>query len=262
MQTPIANEPAPRPAGTYPYAEDPKLRFDQRRLARVVGFIALGMPIVLGLGGEALGRFRTALSAYYYEPYILGDLFVGALMAIGALLMAYRGSAPRFAHLATAAGIAAFVVALVPMSGWVTGCAQVAPDGECAVRSVRYADIGQWVHAAAAGGLFAILAYFCLFVFTRIPQGSDSEHGPTRAKRSRNAIYIVSGIVIAVATIAIAIGTQFAGEWWDDANLTYWAEAVILTAFGISWLVQGRAVKALADPRDLRDAAYARELTA
>ena len=56
-----------QPPSDYVYARDPTLRFDQRRLARVVGFIAFGLPIILGVGGLVLGEFRDALSGYYYE---------------------------------------------------------------------------------------------------------------------------------------------------------------------------------------------------
>lgn len=249
METPFETGPGRyQPPANYPYARDPKLRFDQRRLASVVGVIALGMPVVLGVGGYVLGRFRVALSGYYYEPIVLGDFFVGCLVAIGALLMTYRGWTPKVAQLATLAGIAALVVAFVPMSGWIIGDEQL------------YIVEGYWVHAISAGILFAILAFFCLFVFTKVPQdGSGGEGAPTPAKRRRNAIYIVSGVTIAVCACAIGIGGQFAGDWWWDTKATFWLEALILAAFGVSWLTQGRALAPLSDPQDREDAAIAKQ---
>ena len=262
FETPFETGPERyQPPANYPYARDPKLRFDQRRLASVVGFIALGMPVVLGLGGQWLGRFRVALSEYYYEPVLLGDFFVGCLVAIGALLMAYRGWTPNVARLATLAGIAALMVAFVPMGGWITGCEEVSADGYCTAERASYPVIGYWVHAVSAGILFAILSFFCLFVFTKIPQdGMSGRPAPTAAKRKRNLVYRVSGVTIAVAAIGIGVGGQFAGPWFFEANLTFWLEAVILAAFGISWLVQGRAVATLADPQDREDAAIARTI--
>ncbi len=249
MQTPFETGPTRyQPPRDYVYARDPKLRFDQRRLARFVGMVALGMPVVTGLGGLALGRFRDALSGYYYEPIALGDFFVGCLIAIGALLMAYRGWTPKVAQLATIAGFAAFVVAFVPMDGWML-------DGEA-----LYPRVGYWVHAGAAGVLFAILAFFCLFVFTKVPVDEGGvEAIPTPAKRRRNAVYITSGITIAVSAIAIAIGDLLFGDLWNARNLTFWAEALILSAFGISWLTQGRVVAPLSDPQDHADAKLARD---
>lgn len=261
METPFETGPQRyQPPQDYVYARDPKLRFDQRRLARVVGIIALGMPVVLGLGGMLLGRFRTALSGYYYEAIVLGDFFVGCLIAIGALLMAYRGWTPKVAQLATIAGLASFVVAFVPMYGWFTACEQLAADGSCAVQTARYPVAGYWIHAGAAGLLFAILAFFCLFVFTKIPV--DENTGaiePTPAKRRRNLIYRTSGIVIAGGAISIGVGDLIFGDWWNARNMTFWMEALILAAFGTSWLTQGRVFAPLSDPRDRADAAIAKE---
>jgi hypothetical protein len=262
METPFETGPHRyQPPANYPYARDPKLRFDQRRLARVVGVIAFAMPIVLGVGGYVLGRFRIALSEYYYEPIVLGDFFVGCLVAIGALLMAYRGWTPKVAQLATLAGLAALVVAFVPMSGWITGCRELGIDTTCADPQVSYPIIGYWVHAGAAGLLFAILAFFCLFVFTKVPIDDASGRAvATPAKKRRNAIYIASGLTIAIAAISIGLADQIAGPWWVQNNMTFWAEALILAAFGVSWLVQGRAIAPLSDPRDREDAAAAKAL--
>lgn len=248
MQTPFETGPERyQPPEDYVYARDPKLRFDQRRLAGVVGVIALGMPIVLGGGGAILGRFRIALSDYYYEPIVLGDFFVGCLIAIGALLMTYRGWTPKVAQLASLAGIAALLVAFVPMSGWVSSEERI------------YPVVGYWVHAISAGVLFSILAFFCLFVFTKIPHDEDGGHpAPTPAKRRRNLIYRASGVTIALSAIGIAIGGQFGPDWWWESYATFWLEALILAAFGVSWLTQGRVLgPAIKDPRDKSDEAIA-----
>ncbi|EAQ30007.1 hypothetical protein NAP1_04505 [Erythrobacter sp. NAP1] len=262
METPFETGPARyQPPANYPYARDPKLRFDQRRLARVVGFIAFAMPVVLGFGGYALGRFRVALSEYYYEVILLGDFFVGCLVAIGALLMAYRGWTPKVAQLATLAGIAALLVAFVPMNGWIMGCEELADDGTCAVQAVRYPVIGYWVHAGAAGLLFAILSFFCLFVFTKIPvDDASGQKIMSPAKMRRNAIYVTSGILIALGAISIAVAGLLGVPWWFDNNMTFWAEAMILGAFGASWLVQGRALAPFNDPRDREDAKLAKQV--
>jgi hypothetical protein len=163
------------------------------------------------------------------------------------------------AQLATLAGIAALVVAFVPMGGWIVGCRELGPDATCLVPRTRFPVIGYWVHAGAAGLLFAILAFFCLFVFTKIPLDAEGDRqAMTPAKRRRNAIYIVSGVVIAVSALSIAVGDQLVGEDWRARNLTFWAEALILAAFGASWLTQGRALSPLNDPRDQADAEAAR----
>ena len=242
----------------YVYAAVPKLRFDQRRLARVVGVVAFGLPIVLGLGGLAMGEFRTALSGYYYEEFFLGDVFVGALAFIGSLLFAYRGYTPKVARLASFAGVAALLVAFVPMEGWVTGCEQLGDDGACVLETRLFPRAGYWIHAGSAGVLFGVLAYFCFFIFTRVP--ADRQNQPlSDAKRMRNLIYRASGAVIVIAALSIAAGDRLAGGWWNDNNMTFWMEALLLGAFGTSWMVQGRAVPPqLKDPQDRADAAEAK----
>ena len=92
----------------------------------------------------------------------------------------------------------------------------------------------------------------------------------------RSVWYGIVGMALAVAAtligpgsglwlmslILIGLGGQFAGPWFFEAKLTFWLEAVILAAFGVSWLVQGRAVATLADPQDREDAAIARKIRA
>lgn len=257
METPFETGPQRYQApDNYLYAQDPKLRVDQKRLAKLVGGIALAMPIVLGIVGYFQGRFRTALSEYFYEPLLLGDYFTGSLIALAALLTAYRGWTPKVRDLATLAGLSLLFVAFVPMAGWYVGCEELPNLGgtSCSVSNAILPKVGYWVHAGSAGVLFAILSFFCLFVFTKpLVDDQGSPLPPTDAKKIRNVIYIVSGIVIAVSAIAILLGDQILTTDWNEYNLTFWMEALILAAFGISWLTHGRVIKALADPQDRAD---------
>src|SRR5262245_51369567 len=56
-----------------------------------LALIALGLPPLLALGGMVLENepIRASMSAYYYS-FTLRDVFVGALVAVGFLLMLYR----------------------------------------------------------------------------------------------------------------------------------------------------------------------------
>ena len=58
-----------------PFAQDPGKRDVQKRLAAMIGYVALGMPSVLALGGLCLsffdlGEFTESLSAFYYEEVV------------------------------------------------------------------------------------------------------------------------------------------------------------------------------------------------
>ncbi len=239
----------------YIYARDPVARFDQRRLASMVGYVAIGLPIVLGFGGAALswlklGSFRASISGFYYESVLLGDIMVGALAFIGTLMLAYRGWSRKVADLATAAGLAAYLVALFPADGWFV------PPGEAAI----FQPAAQILHAVAAGTLFLILAFFCFFVFTRVEaHQTEGEGVPASVKRARDRIYRAAGTLILLSIAAIPLGGFLADDLAQTYRITFWAETVALTAFGISWLVQGRASShILMDVRDRRDKAIAK----
>ena len=252
---------------------------DQRKLARVVGGVALLLPAVLWLATRLPGDnplidtcFRTSLSHFYYAP-LWGTVFTGALCFIGAYLCVYKGEDVHDAEdrLATWAGLGCFGVALFPTSGW--GCNDLVPfsarpmqilqlsggtpaptrgfDPETAFRLFEYAHI---LHYVSAGIVFFFLAWFCFFVFTAIdPSQRDSKGNPKPVKMLRNALYYFTGGVIVVAIIAMGsslvipwlTGTDW--PWWDANNLTFWAEAAALAAFGVSWLVKGRFLGFLED---------------
>lgn len=239
----------------YVYAADPVARFDQRRLASMVGYVAIGLPIVLGIGGAVLGwlklgSFRASISGFYYESVLLGDIMVGALAFIGTLMLAYRGWSRKVADLATAAGLAAYLVALFPADGWFL----VPGEGAIFVTSAHI------LHAVAAGVLFLILAFFCFFVFTKVEvHQTEGEGVPASVKRARDRIYRAAGTLILLSIAAIPLGGLLAGDTAETYRITFWAETVALTAFGISWLVQGRASSTiLMDVRDRRDKAIAK----
>ncbi len=246
----------------YPYARDPQLRFDQRRLASLVGYVAFGLPFVLGLGGLIVGRQRASLSAYYYEPLLLGDLFVGQLTFIGALLLAYRGWTRDVARLASIAGIAALAVALFPHEGWEELCRERVGG----VRAGPVCALPDWLEAAspaihfgAAAILFLVLAFFCLAVFTKLEPHQIEGNARCLTKRARDSIYRISGLLILTSIAGIAIASLVDPNWSRSNRLVYWLEFLALAAFGISWIVQGRASGLLLlDGRDRRDAALAR----
>lgn len=259
MQTPmeLARQTlAPDPG--FIYAEEAALRFDQKRLASLVGFAAFGLPLIMGLGALITRtKLETSLSHFYYREVGLGDIFVGTLVFIGTLLLAYRGRNANVAKLASIAGVCAFGVAVLPTDGWRLA-------GQDAMTNADY-----WIgvaHKISAGGLFAILAVFCFFVFRIVePRHQDGSGECLATKARRNRIYTVSGSVIVAMMLAILLGTQLFDERWDDNKLTFWCESAALIAFGFSWITVGRAMNSvLLDPQDKQDRATVerREATA
>ncbi len=227
----------------YIYARDGKLRFDQRRLASLVGYVAFGLPTTL-IVGSFLTQHRTSISGYYYETFLLGDVFVGALIFVGALLLSYRGWTPSVALLATMAGFAATGVAIFPTRGWQ---AEIVPAWLEAASPL--------LHLASAALLFSLLAFFCFFVFTKVdPDQLEEDAQPCQSKRMRDRIYRICGTVIVASMAAIAIGLAADQDWANTLRLVFWSETVALFAFGVSWMTQGRlSGKILMDPGDIRD---------
>ncbi len=103
-----------------------------KQMHKFVGLTALGLPIILLILGVFARPicFMTSISHFYYTP-VGGDILVGALSIIGAIMLffyAYKGDDSdrnsaynrRNARLAKLAGLFALGVAFVPTSG--LGC--------------------------------------------------------------------------------------------------------------------------------------------
>lgn len=111
------------------------------------------------------------------------------------------------------------------------------------------------IHYAAAGVMFAILAYVVLRVFTR--DNSGAERGDR--KDLRNRCYRLSGRIIlgAVAVLAVKSGLEallLSGSAresflsvWNSLRLTFILEAAALIAFGFAWMVKGRFLPVFED---------------
>jgi hypothetical protein len=204
--------------------------FDPRRgavlsyvsLRRTIGLIGIGLPFGVSVGALVLGQrgLLSSVSAYYYSP--TRDVFVAALVVVGAFLLSYRfGRLDDL--LGDVAGVAAIGVALFPTT-----------PGPHPTGRQQAAGI---LHIVSAGVLFVTLAVFSLFLFTRTAPGST----PSPKKRMRNAVYRVSGIVM-LASLALS---PIAGLTLSDATKarlhpTFWAESLAIFSFGVSWTVKGR----------------------
>ena len=206
----------------------------QQSLAIGVGYVVVGLPVVMFLSFLWSECSYDSISHYYYSR-ITGDLFVGALFFIGAFLLAYR-SVPWVTWLSTFAGFFAFGVALFPTSG--AGCTALSFEGRAFVglatdanhhasvdpersRSLfeLFPDV-DYLHFGSAAVFFVTLAFFCFFVFTRILDKHRDPSGTlTPEKALRNKVYIWCGRAIVAALAALAINALFGESWdWWDGN--------------------------------------------
>ncbi len=188
-------------------------------LRRAVGLLGMALPLVLVVGGLLLtGELLGSISGYYYSG--LRDVYVGAMCATGVFLLCYRGYGRVDDATANAAGIAAIGVALFPTR-------PVDPDA-------RERVFGH-LHLVSAAVFFLALAFFCLVLFRR----TDAT-APTGRKLKRNAVYLVSGVVILVCLVLIPV----TGALFDLGALrpALWLESLAILAFGVAWLTKGQVI--------------------
>ncbi len=196
-----------------------------RDLRKGIGILGLSLPFALVIGHGGLAR---SISAYYYTD--MRNWLVGTLWAIGFFLIFYRYGRPD-TLLSSIAGVLAILVALFPAT----------PD--VPHPPPHQVVIGAF-HLVFAAAFLLMLAWFCLFLFTRSGGGPGAM---TRQKRLRNTIYRVCGTTIVAAVIAAAL-FQFltSRKFGDTYHPVFWSEAVAIISFGLAWLVKGETV--FADP--------------
>jgi len=212
-------------------------------LRGLLGFLGLALPIVLLVWGHALtGPFDPPLdsiSDYYHYPG-MGHFFVGTLMAIGSFLAAYQGYDLADNVAGWLAGLFAFSVAFFP--------------------NLPHGTVHSVLHFVFAAGLFLVLSFFSIFLFTKKKPKEDlrwprriggiirSVFRKNSEKRDqRNVVYIICGFAI-LGLMAFYSLFRLALMFWeesaflrnvDDSTLLFWVESLMLWAFGVSWIVKG-----------------------
>ena len=196
-------------------------------LRRGIGIIGLALPFVLVFGHDITARgfeWRASISSYYYTD--MRNILVGSMCAVGVFLFCYKYDLIDDI-LSNIAGVCAIVVALFPTAT------------EHPSRTGRVVGI---VHLSAAVALFALFAWFCLFLFTRT---DPVVVGPKTAnKNSRNRVYRLCGGVIVVAVIlgALTDSPLVSQAFQDSVHPLLWCEWAAIVAFGAAWLVKGKTL--------------------
>lgn len=201
------------------------------QLRRAIGYTGLTLgPLLIGffffLHPDC--PLPPSISHFYYTS--LGTYFTGSLIAIALFLFFYSG--PEAVDRATArmASACACVVAFCPTSPYCPSCLS------CQTIKMIPNYFQTLLHYSAAIFLFLLLAYFCLFLFTR----THPHHPPTAEKLRRNRVYRCCGWVILLSLLGMA----FVEFNWLPFQLSVYhpilvGETIALSVFGISWLVKG-----------------------
>jgi hypothetical protein len=217
----------------------------QKHLLLLLGCLGLALPLVVIVWGWVLsGSIQNSMSDYYRLR--TKEVFEGILFAIGCVLISYRGYDPLEYSASHLAGMFAVIVAFFPNHG----------------------ELGAY-HFISAVGLFLVLAFFPLFLWTRTggpPKGFRDtitnffrldqalmNPGMTKQKRARNTIYVICGFVILAGIVLSGLCDIF----WQNTPFfslkpVLFFEWAMVWAISLAALVKGRALPFLKDSSDLK----------
>ncbi len=218
------------------------------RVRTALGILGIFLPVALILGGlETSGQIEPTISDFFHTK--MRDVYVGTLSAIGIFLISYRGyrrNDDEFLSdnvLATTAGLAAFGLAFFPNANGGSGADTI-------TQVVLGANTATSVHFVSGSLFFFCLALFCYIQF------------PKNARPARRRVYMACGHIIILSLIGLIVGSYLkmngpapVRDFVIDWRVIFWAEAVGIWAFALSWLVKGKADLALARRRAARKAA-------
>ena len=207
-------------------------------LRKAIGILGTALPFMLLFGGWIFFQtdVQSSISSYYYTG--MRDVFVGALFAIGFFLLSYKG----YERADDNGGVLGFITDdIVGDFGFVfaLGTALFPTASDClATGSERV--IG-FIHLTFATLLFLTLIYFSLFLFTKTHPGKVAKG----RKLKRNYIYKGCGFTMIFCIMAIFIISRFPCDpdsVLSSLDLVFWLEALMMVAFGFSWLTKGGAI--------------------
>ena len=205
-----------------------------RRIRKSIGTMGAGLPWVLvGLSGVHFfgTEVQPSISDYYYTN--LRELFTGTLCAVSLFLIRYVGFKDRVFWkndnlMTNIAGVMALGVALFPTS----------PRDSCrkiySFIPFSYEWLG-WLHYGFAAVFFIILANMSINVFTI---GQQKNKNIPLSIVNENNIYRICGYTIYACLVFIPIFAQY--KLITYSTLLF--ETIALNAFGIAWLIKGRAL--------------------
>jgi hypothetical protein len=247
--------------------------FRYLRFAMVLLALMLGASVVAV--SFATGEVQTSLSAYYWTP--ARPVFVGALFAVGACLVIYRGNSATEDTILNFAGYLAVVVALVPIlppdanpETWAaTGVgsnvaallaiAVVALVAQLVVqRRLFVAGTGTWAKVMWFVGVAVLAGLAAAFVWQRALFNSVSHYVAAvllfagivgvvllNARAARPAFRAVYWAVLAAMAACVAATVVLVMVRWPYTVLA--VEAALVVLFAVFWGVQTKELWRVVD---------------
>jgi hypothetical protein len=221
-----------------PGREEPSV-ISAKTMWSLTGAFAFFLPLALFLGNLIPGGCRTvqdSISAYYYTP--MRNIFEGVLCSVAFFLFAYNGYKPIDAITSKIASFFALGIAFCPT----TYERDIPP---CFIPPINTNALIGAMHYVSAAIFFLTISFMSLCLFTRTREGK-TERDATSGKRTRNAVYRICGILMLFFLALIPIYNFIVRKYVEIPSLTFYLESAILVCFGISWLVKGRTIRAVA----------------
>jgi hypothetical protein len=206
--------------------KSPKLQGPMRATYRTLRWglpvLGLALPWLLWIGGRIAGlHLQGSMSAYYFTP--MRDEFVGVLVAVGALLVLYRGYTELENWALNFGGVFLAGVAFFHMNppGCGAACSSVNPHGVLALL------------------FFACIAYVCIF---RASDTLGLMVDATRAKRFKRAYRILGALMILSPVIAVILRYTLQAPTGGERSLIFFVEATGVYVFAVYWMVKSREI--------------------
>jgi hypothetical protein len=205
-----------------------------RRIRRAIGYLGISLPLAL-LALSCVPYFNTpvqpSISDYYYTHF--REVFTGILCATGLFLIRYVGyKSSKFWEndnlLSNIAGYMALGIAFFPTSP------KYSAEKIYSFIPVDKPFLG-WIHYGFAAAFFVILAILSIRVFTI---GQKPHQGIRKSLVDENNLYKICGYLILFFVAMVPVFSIL--HVFRCSTLLF--ETLALFAFGISWLIKGRAL--------------------
>lgn len=185
-------------------------------LRMLIGIIGVALPLIVLVGQLIQGGWPNvsdSISGSYYSDF--RDVLVGTLFVLGFFLLSYRGKDNKENWFANSGFIFSLGVALLPCNSKI--------------------PIVHILHYICAGALFAMFAVFSLWLFRRNFMNKDlSPH-----LRRINRVYIITGIILIVCILALALFVFIASEEIKEKyKPVFVIETIGLFSFAYSWFTR------------------------
>lgn len=171
------------------------------RIRQGIGVLGMLLPFLCPLAVLLFGKsgvWQPTISHYYFS--VAHIAFVGILVVIGALLVAYRGRSSRENWLSNFLGLLAFLVAIFP-----TTTTEFIEQDQLYISVNSYPTGTSTVHNSSAAMLLFGFAIYCLSFFQcQDPKVERAPADKPAKKKFRNRLYKICGwaIIISLALAA------------------------------------------------------------